>query len=105
MNAFGPHYPQELQRAVDDAERLAEVFSLPELGEGPHETWVIGRAAEIEQFVEAVAEDWRRGRIAEGAAAASIDSYVGGLRERLGLAASRRSYSTLAGADEPPTWT
>jgi hypothetical protein len=108
MTAFGPHYPPNLQRAVDDAERLAEMFSLPELDARLHGAWAIGRAAEIEQFVEAVAEDWHCGKITENAAAHSIESYVGGLHgglhERLRVAGAPRPRPG-ANADEPPTWT
>jgi hypothetical protein len=105
MTAFGAHHPPELQRAVDDAKRVADMFSVPELGARPNETWAIGRAGEIEQFVEAVAEDWSSGRITERAAAISIDSYVRGLRDRLGVSASLGSRPAVNGVDEPPTWT
>ena len=108
MTAFGPHYPPSLQDAVDDAERLAEMFALPELGARLHGAWAIGRADEIEQFVGAVAEDWRCGKISENAAARSIEAYVGGLhgglRERLRIAGAPRTRPSPS-PDEPPTWT
>jgi hypothetical protein len=109
MDAFGPHYPPELQGAVDEAERLAQRFSLPELGACHNEAWAIGRAGEIEQFVAAVTDDWRAGRVGERAAATSIQSYVAGLqgvlRERLSIPPYSRSRSLTPSADEPPTWT
>jgi hypothetical protein len=109
MSVFGPQYPPELQRAVDGAEQLAQMFTLPEGGDRLSETWAIGRATEIERFVEAVAEDWRAGHISELAAANSINAYIGGLHgglcERMGLAAASGARSSAGGVDDPPTWT
>ena len=109
MSVFGLQYPQDLQRAVDEAERLAQMFSLPEMDHGLVETWAIGRSTEIERFVEAVVEDWRAGRVNEVAAVGAIDAYVGGLHgglcERMGLVAAPGSRSSAGGVDDPPTWT
>jgi hypothetical protein len=54
-------------------------------------TWLTGRTAEAERFVESVVDDWAKGKLEETAAAASLSAYLDllhvGLRLHLGVAA------------------
>jgi hypothetical protein len=85
---FGPFYPPLLQPSVNHAERLAAVLEAAkrdarapcptsEIDEPePAELWLTGRTSEIETFVAAVVDDWRRGIVSEEEASLALDRYV-----------------------------
>jgi hypothetical protein len=84
---FDERFPEPLQGVVNHAERFSVALSLAETDEsrdaetGPREsslseTWVIGRAGEIETVVRDIVGDWRSGALAIKSAAAAIESYV-----------------------------
>lgn len=104
MTVFGSHYPPALQRAVNHAERLAELLATPELA-SPDVPWVLGRAEEIAGLVEAVVADWRTGVDDEAEAAAAIDTYVAelhvGLRTHFGIVQPRCCNTTDSVDGEP----
>ena len=58
---------------------------------GVARTWLTGRTAEAERFIESVVDDWASGEVEETAAAASLSAYLDllhvGLRLHLGVAA------------------
>jgi hypothetical protein len=107
MSPFGPFYPPRLQASVNHAERLARVLLEEEARtvESRHVTaWLVGRADEVERFVEAVVQEWRAGERGPDAAAASLDGYLAALHEglarRLGVTAP-----TCCGTDSVTTET
>src|SRR5262249_200918 len=84
---FDERFPEPLQGAVHHAERFSVALSLAEVDEsraietGPRElslseTWIVGRAGEIEAVVRDVVETWRSGALPIKSAAAAIESYV-----------------------------
>ena len=89
MSPFGPFYPPRLQRTVNHAERLAALLARaehePEGGGRPTNLWLVGRAGEVERFVEEVLCDWRSGRCAERVAARAVEEYVAFLHEGLAI--------------------
>jgi hypothetical protein len=92
MGPFGPFYPPRLQASVNHAERLVRVLETEEARttDARHvSAWLIGRAGELERFVEAVARDWRSRKRGPEAAAAVLEAYVAelhvGLGARLGV--------------------
>ncbi len=92
MGPFGPFYPPRLQASVNHAERLVRVLEKEEARttDARHvSAWLIGRAGELERFVEAVARDWRSRKRGPEAAAAVLEAYVAelhvGLAARLGV--------------------
>lgn len=92
MGPFGPFYPPRLQASVNHAERLVAVLAEEEarVHDAKHvSSWLIGRAGELERFVDAVARDWRSRKRGPEAAAAVLEAYVAelhvGLAARLGV--------------------
>jgi hypothetical protein len=86
MSLFGPFYPPGLQASINHAERLARVLlqeesSRDRVGSVPE--WLIGRAGELERFVEAVVDDWRAGHRPPESVAMAVDAYLGALHEGL----------------------
>ncbi len=86
MNPFGPGFPEPLQAVVNHAERFSAALGLSEADhrrlvaaartEDLAATWIIGRAAEVETFVEDVVYEWRAGVLSAKRAAAAIESYL-----------------------------
>jgi hypothetical protein len=90
MSPFGPFYPPRLQDTVNHAERMCTVLQRAEEGAAraqgsPPPAWLIGRAGELEQVVEAVVQRWRAGRHDADVAAATLDEHLEALHD--GLAA------------------
>src|SRR5260370_23286956 len=83
MTALAQHYPAALDRAIHQAERLSQAFSMPELT-ARLDPWGVGRANEIARFVELVVSDWQTGRLSDEAAASELDAYVESLESGLG---------------------
>jgi hypothetical protein len=84
MRTFGSFRPQALQAAVRHAERLVGLLAREEARGGGDDlagAWLTGRAGEVERFVEALVEDWRRGRRTSPAAAAALADYLHALHE------------------------
>jgi hypothetical protein len=75
-------YPAPLQSAVRHAERLSQVFSMPELA-GRLDMWGVGRANEIARFVELIVCDWSTGRLSDLDAATELNAYVESLETGL----------------------
>ena len=101
---FGPHYPSELQRAVNHAERLADLVATAELVSA-EQPWALGRSEEIAGYVTLVVADWRAGTKTEAEAAGAVDSYVGELHDsmrRIFGIAQPRCCNTTSTADEGP---
>jgi hypothetical protein len=107
MPGFGPFYPQLLQKAVNHAERLANMLrNLAAMGPADQgAVWITGRAEEIACFVGAVTRDWRATRLSDGRAAQGIDRYVDGLHHdlcaRLGIEALPCCSAALDETAEP----
>lgn len=94
MIPFEQHFPEPLQGVVNHAERfcaavaLAETDQCHEVAEGARElslseTWVIGRAAEIETVVDGIVADWRSGKLSLRGASAAIEGYLVHLHRRM----------------------
>jgi hypothetical protein len=101
MNPFGQGFPEPLQSVVHHAERFSAAVGLAETDQrravatGPREltlseTWLVGRAGEVESVVEDVAREWRVGVLSAKGAAAAIEFYLRalhrGMRDTAGLA-------------------
>lgn len=81
---FGPFYPPLLQPSVNHAERLAAVLDAAQREartfcsstaaeeREPAHVWLTGRTSEVEAFVAAVVDDWRRGIVSEEEASAAL---------------------------------
>ncbi len=84
---FGPFYQHapQLQRALDHAERLADVLKTTRAREDDDSgsAWLIGRSDEMELFVEIVVGRWRFEGLDESAAAAAVRAYVEALHDGL----------------------
>ncbi len=98
MNPFGQGFPAPLQTVVNHAERFSIALLLAERDQGVAtggrelllpETWVVGRAAEVESFVEDIVYDWRAGAFTPKSAAAAIEAYLRslhrGMRDKTAL--------------------
>jgi hypothetical protein len=103
MSTFGPFYPGRLQELVDHAERIARVLKVEERREGCddlRDAWLTGRASELEQFVEAVAGEWRGRMRALDSVTAALSSYLEELHDgMLTHLGSRGLDCCLAGLD------
>jgi hypothetical protein len=112
---FGPFYPPLLQPSVNHAERLAALldgaqsdartfFSLTALDERePARVWLTGRTSEVETFVAAVVDDWRRGIVSEEEASAALDRYLRRLHRGVRAHLTNGAAPTCCLADENPT--
>ena len=85
MNPFGQGFPEPLQSVINHAERFSIALLLAERDQAIatglrelslRETWVIGRAGEVESFVEDVVYAWRAGAFTVKSAAAAIEVYL-----------------------------
>ena len=109
MSPFGPFYPPRLQASVNHSERLARVL-LEEEGrsfDAQHvAAWLIGRAGELERFVEASVGEWREGQRGPEGAAAALDAYLASLHEglarRLGITGPRCCGTDNVTTETPP---
>jgi hypothetical protein len=109
MSPFGPFYPPRLQASVNHAERLARVLLEEEArtSDARHvAAWLVGRAGELERFVEAIAAEWRSRRRAPEAAACALDAYLAALHEglasRLGVTGPRCCGTDDVTTETPP---
>ena len=79
--------PPALRRAVEHAERLSDEVLLDERFSSLHDewarAWLVGRAGEIDRFVEHVRASFREGRMDEAAAAGALYAYLDALHEGL----------------------
>ncbi len=109
MSPFGPFYPPRLQASINHAERLARVL-LEEEGrtcDARHvAAWLVGRAGELERFVEALVAEWRAGRRGPDASSAALDGYLAtlheGLAKRLGVTRPRCCGTDDVTTETPP---
>lgn len=80
MSIFGPHYPHELQRAMNRAERIAEHLSNAEVRNVPTaeraRAWLVGRAEELETTVGCIVADWKARRLDDDQATQAVLSYL-----------------------------
>lgn len=85
--SFGGLFPEPLQGVIHHAERLSVALSLLETDEGREmatgprelslsETWIVGRASEVEALVGDVVGDWRSGRVSTKTASVVIERYL-----------------------------
>ena len=100
MNTVGLGFPEPLQSVVNHAERFSIALGLAETDQSrtaataPHglalsETWLVGRAGEVESLVGDVVHEWRAGLLTAKGAAAVIEFYLRaahrGMRDSAGL--------------------
>ena len=94
MIPFDRHFPEPLQGVVNHAERFCAAVALAETDQcidaaedarelSLSETWVVGRAGEIEAVVDEVLADWRSGKLSLRGASAAIESYLVRLHRRM----------------------
>jgi hypothetical protein len=85
--------PSAVQPVVSHAERLAALLFAyeltPPIGDVTASTWLTGRAAEVERYVETLVDDWSSGAANEKDVVAMLGSYLAelhaGLRVHLHL--------------------
>ena len=109
MSPFGPFYPPRMQASINHAERLARVLLEEESRtcDARHvAAWLVGRAGELERFVEALVTEWRGGRRGPDATAVALDSYLAtlhdGLAKRLGVTGPRCCGTDNVTTETPP---
>jgi hypothetical protein len=109
MSPFGPFYPLRLQASVNHAERLAGVLVAEEARthDARHvASWLVGRASELERFVDAVVQQWRARLRDEDAAADAVNEYVASLHEglagRLGITGPPCCRTDAVTTETPP---
>lgn len=98
MNTVGMGFPEPPQSVVNHAERFSIALGLAETDQSraaaPHglalsETWLVGRAGEVESLVGDVVHEWRAGLLTAKGAAAVIEFYLRaahrGMRDSAGL--------------------
>lgn len=77
----------DLRGALSHARRLATLLFIHELTPPPNDEvaslWLHGRAAEVERFIESLAEDQATGRIDSGAALEGLQRYLDDLHAGL----------------------
>jgi hypothetical protein len=87
MLPFDQRFPEPLQGVINHAERCAVALTLAETDQsrdvatGPGEltlaeTWVVGRAGEVEAVVDDIVVDWQRGKLTMRSASAAIECYL-----------------------------
>jgi len=81
--------PPPLEPLVRHAERLGALLLAYELTppahDAPGQRWLLGRAAEVERYVESVVDDVARGVLDEAGAVAALGSYLDGLHAGLAV--------------------
>jgi hypothetical protein len=112
---FGPFYPPLLQPSVSHAERLAAVLEVAQSDartlssstalddREPAQVWLTGRTSEVEAFVAAVVDDWRRGIVSEEEASAALNSYVSRLHRGVRAHLTNGATPACCVADENAT--
>jgi len=98
-----------MQASINHAERLSRVLLEEEARtcDARHvAAWLVGRASELERFVEALVTEWRDGRRGPDATATVLDSYLAalheGLAKRLGVTGPRCCGTDNVTTETPP---
>jgi hypothetical protein len=100
MNRFGQGFPEPLQSVVNHAERFSVALALAETDQirarasasrelSLPETWLVGRAGEVDSLVGDVMHECLTGLLSPKGAAAAIEFYLRtvhrGMRDKAGL--------------------
>lgn len=99
MSPFDQNFPEPLQSIVNHAERFSVALALAETDQsrdvatGPaelslSETWLVGRAGEVEAVVGDIVGDWRSCGLSSRSASAAIECYLIGLHRSMARDAS-----------------
>lgn len=111
---FDALLPDPFRLVVGHAERFCAALTLAEVDEsrqsitGPRElglseTWIVGRAGEVEAFVADVVREWEAGGLCEKSASAVIEGYLTALHRRMASDDALAAPSCCSSAHESVT--
>jgi hypothetical protein len=73
--------PPSLQPLLRHAERLAALLFIydltPPVNDDAACRWLLGRAAEVDRYVESLVDDWAAGNLDEAAAVQRLEGHIG----------------------------
>jgi RNA polymerase sigma factor FliA len=102
MGSRAARCPEDLQKVVGHAERLAKVLATAERSRAPG-AWVVGRSAELRAVVACALSDWREGRTDGDRTRDSLASHVDELHRKAARKLRRRVVLDCCGPDDAIT--
>lgn len=102
MGARAARYPQDLQKVIGHAGRLAKVLATVEESRRSG-AWVVGRSAELRAVVAVALDDWRSGRSDGDRTRDSLASHIDGLHRQAARKLRRRVVLECCGPDDAIT--